>query len=156
MTVTTLLKPDHERYDGVRPIQVHLLRISYVLVLVFVGPSSWLALIGHQGDWDPFMAAALSMWASSSVLSVIGVFQPLRMLPLVLFEVGYKLIWLIAVAWPLWVTDRLVGSPAEALTYAFLPVLAPIVLMPWGYVFRRYLWRQPRTAAAPGVISRRT
>jgi len=146
MSLATLLKPDHERYEGVRPIQVHLLRISYVLVLVLVGQRSWAALIHHQGDWEPFLATALSMWASSSLLSAIGVFQPLRMLPLVLFEVGYKLIWLIVVAWPLWSTDRLVGSPAETLTYAFLPVVAPIVLMPWGYVFRKYLWigRDPR------------
>jgi hypothetical protein len=153
MKLAALFKPDHERYDGVRPIQVHLLRASYVLVLVLVGHRSWLALITHQGNWDPFLAAALSMWASSSLLSAIGVFRPLRMLPLVLFEVGYKLIWLIAVAWPLWSTGRLVGSPAEGMTYAFLPVVAPIVLMPWGYVFRRYLWREPRSAATPGVIS---
>jgi hypothetical protein len=156
MKLATLFKPDHEHYDGVRPIQVHLLRISYVLVLVLVGQRSWLTLINHQGDWDPFLAAALAMWASSSLLSAIGIFRPLRMLPLVLFEVGYKLIWLIAVAWPLWSTDRLAGSPAEGLTYAFLPVVGPIVLMPWGYVFRKYLWSRSRSAAAPGVISSRS
>jgi hypothetical protein len=139
MTLPPLLKPDHARYDGVRLIQVHLLRLGYVLVFAFVGQRSWLAILEHQGDWDPYAAAAVSMWASSSLLSLVGVFHPLKMLPLVLFEIGYKLIWLTVVAWPLWTANRLTGV-AEGLTYAFLPVVGPMLLVPWGYVCRRYLW----------------
>jgi hypothetical protein len=37
MKLDLLFKPDYERYDGVRPFQVHLLRLAYVLVLAFVG-----------------------------------------------------------------------------------------------------------------------
>jgi hypothetical protein len=142
MRVATLFKPDHQRYDGVRPIQIFLLRMSYVLVLVFVGIRSWPPLVTHEGGWDPLPAAAVSMWASSSMLSFIGVFHPLKMLPLVLFEIGYKVIWLFAVAWPLWTANQLSGSPAEEMTYAFLPVVGPVVLMPWAYVFRSYGWRR--------------
>ena len=140
MTLATLFQPDYERYEGVRPIQIFLLRVSYVVVLVLVGSRSWGLLIAHQGDWQPLVASAVAMWASSSLLSLIGVFHPLKMLPLVLFEIGYKVIWLIAVAWPLWNVNRLSGSPAEDMTYAFLPVVAPILLVPWAYVFRTYGW----------------
>jgi hypothetical protein len=142
MRLRTAFTPDYERYAGVRPIQVLLLRISYVLVFVFVGVRSWTALISHQGDWDPLLGAAVSMWASSSALSLIGVFHPLKMLPLVLFEIGYKLIWLLTVALPLWTANRLTGSAAEDMTYAFLPVVAAIALLPWGLVVRTYLWRR--------------
>ena len=72
-------------------------------------------------------------------MSIIGIFHPLKMLPIVMFEILYKLVWLVIVAWPLWVTDQLVGSPAEAMTHAFLWVLLPIVAMPWGYAFRTYV-----------------
>ena len=136
------IKPDWARYDGVRPIQIWLLRLSYVLVLLFVGRRSWQAIFSHRGDWDPYLGAAVSMWASSSLLSVLGIFHPLKMLPLVLFEVGYKTIWLLIVALPLWMDNRLVGSSAEALTYAFLPVVAPILLVPWGYVLRTFGWNR--------------
>ena len=142
MTVAGILTPDYERYDGVRPIQIFLLRAGYVLVFALVGIRSWTSLFTHQGDWDPLVAVAIAMWASSSVLSLIGVFHPLKMLPLVLFEIGYKVIWLIAVASPLWTAHRLTGSPAEDMTYAFLPVVGPIALVPWGYVFRTYVWRR--------------
>jgi hypothetical protein len=140
MTLKTAFKPDYERYEGVRPIIVHLLRLGYLLVFLTVGNISWRRLIGHEGAWDPLQAAALSMWAAHSVLSLVGVFQPLKMLPLVLFEIAYKVIWLAVVAWPLWLANRLAGSSAEGLTYAFLPVLVPIVLVPWPLVFRKYLW----------------
>jgi len=153
MKLTTAFKPDYERYEGVRPIQVFALRLGFVLVLVIVGNISWTRFINHQGDWDPIPAAALSMWAAHSLLSLIGVFRPLQMLPLVLFEIGYKILWLAIVAWPLWSANRLVGSPAEDLTYAFLPVVVPIVLVPWSYVFRKYVWSQP-DARAPQHGSR--
>ena len=64
------------------------------------------------------------------------------MLPLVLFEIAYKLLWLAVVAWPLCSANRLAGSPSEGLTYAFLPVVVPVAFVPWGYVFRKYIWSQ--------------
>lgn len=138
-------------------MQFHLLRLGYVAVFVLVGYRSWAGIITHQGDWEPFTAAAVSMWASSSLLSAIGIFRPLEMLPLVLFEVGYKLIWLGTVAVPLWLSGRLTGSAAEGMTYDFLAVAIPVVLIPWGYVFRRYVWNRPRRTGAsmgtPATVS---
>ena len=142
MRLAGILTPHYDRYDGVRPVQIFLLRVGYVLVFAFVGIRSWTSLFAHQGDWDPLVAAAVSMWASVSLLSLIEVFRPLKMLPLVLFEIGYKVIWLIAVAWPLWAANRLAGSAAEDMTYAFLPVVVPIALVPWDYVFRTYVSRR--------------
>jgi hypothetical protein len=84
----------------------------------------------HDGAWDPLRAVALSMWAGSSVLSVLGVINPLRWIPLVLFEIAYKTIWLAVVAYPLWVTDQLAGSPAEDMALSFVPVILPILVMP--------------------------
>lgn len=57
-------------------------------------------------------------WASYSLLSIVGVFHPLKMLPLVVFEIIYKLVWLIIVAYPLWSAGQLAASPAEGMTDA--------------------------------------
>jgi hypothetical protein len=61
------------------------------------------------------------------------------MLPLVLLEIAYKVLWLILVAYPLWSTDRLAGSPAEDMTYVFLWVALPIIATPWKYAFEHYV-----------------
>ena len=87
MNLAAVLKPDYERYEGVRPIQILMLRLGYLLVFLFVGFTSWRKILTHQGSWEPLQAAAICMWASHSLLSLIGILRPLKMLPLVLFEV---------------------------------------------------------------------
>jgi hypothetical protein len=63
------------------------------------------------------------------------------MLPILLLEVFYKVLWLIVVAYPLWSKGKLAGSPAEGVTMAFLWVILPIVAVPWGYVIGAYIYK---------------
>jgi|SRR5437879_5341095 len=139
MRIPAVFKPDYERYDGVRPFNVYLLRLLFLLVFLFVGYDSWTQILRHEGPWDHVKAAAFCMWGSYSLLSIIGVFHPLKMLPLVVFEIIYKIVWLAIVAYPLWSANQLAGSPAEGMTKAFLWVVLPIVAMPWKYFVDRYV-----------------
>jgi hypothetical protein len=139
-SIKAIFKPDYERYEGVRPINIYLLRLLFLLVVIFVGSDSWSAILKHEGQWDHIKAAAVCMWAAYSVLSIFGLINPLKWLPIVMFEIFYKIIWLVIVAYPLWSTNQLAGSPAEEMTHAFLWVILPIVAMPWAYAFRTYVW----------------
>ena len=40
---------DHDRYDGVRPLNVLLLRLFYFLIAAFVATDAWRGILGHQG-----------------------------------------------------------------------------------------------------------
>jgi hypothetical protein len=40
-----------------------------------------------------------------------------------MFEIVYKIIWLVIVAYPLWSRNQLGGSPAEEMTHAFVWVI---------------------------------
>lgn len=139
MSIQTVFIPDPVRYEGVRPINIYLLRLIYFLVLVFVGSDSWTSIIQHQGPWDHVRAVAFCVWASYSTLSILGVIHPLRMLPIMIFMIGYKVLWLLVVAYPLWRANALAGSPAEEMTHVFLWVWLPIIAVPWTYVFRTYV-----------------
>jgi hypothetical protein len=93
------------------------------------------------------------MWASYSLLSIIGVFHPLKMIPIALFEILYKIVWLIIVACPLWSANQLAGSPAEEMTRAFLWVPLIIVATPWKYVLHKYvLNRKTQSARRPASL----
>jgi hypothetical protein len=151
VNIKRLFTPDYDRYDGVRPVHVFVMRVGMLLVATMVGAIAWPGLIQHQGDWDPMVAAAVSMWAACSALSVLGIVNPIRWIPLALFEIAYKTIWLAAVAYPLWAADRLAGSPAEEMTYMFLAVVFPIAGMPWVYVWRTYVWRGTAARKQPGA-----
>lgn len=71
----------------------------------------------------------------------LGIIRPLKMLPILLLEIFYKVLWLVIVAYPLWSKGKLADSPAEGITSAVLWVILPIVAVPWGYVFATYIYR---------------
>lgn len=146
ISIKAMFAPNRVRYDGVRPINIYLLRALFLLVIAFVATDAWSTILKHEGPWDHVRAAAWCMWAAFATLCVFAFIDPLRWLPLVLFEIFYKLIWLAIVAYPLWSTGTLAGSPAEEMTKAFIWVLLPMIAMPWGYAFRTYMWAARRRA----------
>src|SRR5580704_12371566 len=133
---------DYERWEGVPKINIYLLRLLFILMLVFLGKDSWTHIFTHEGIWNPMDAMAWCIWASYSVLSIFGIIHPLKMLPIVMLEILYKVIWLILVAYPLWSSKQLAGSPAEVMTNSFLFVVLPILAMPWRYFFKKYILSQ--------------
>src|ERR1700726_499850 len=131
-----------DRYEGVRPINIYLLRLLYILMFFVLGKETWTHIFTHQGPWDPTNAVAWCVWTAFATLAGLGIIRPLKMLPILLLEIFYKVLWLIIVAYPLWSKSKLADSPAEGMTSAFLWVLLPIVAVPWGYVFANYVYKQ--------------
>lgn len=138
-TLKNLFSRNFERYDGVYPINIYLLRLIFLLTFLFVGSDSWKYIITYEGSWDNLSAVAFCVWAAYSTLSFLGLLHPLKMLPLILFQILYKSLWLMVVAYPLWSENQLAGSPAEEMTNVFLWVLLPIVAVPWKYVVKNYV-----------------
>lgn len=130
---------DPRRREGVRPFQWWGLRVFYLLMVLLVATDAWGGLLRHQGPWDPYRAIAVCVWAAYPTLAVFGLLHPLRWLPLMLFTIAYKSLWLAFVAWPMWRAGSLAGTPAGeiASAFVFVPVLAAVV--PWGYVWRHYI-----------------
>jgi hypothetical protein len=69
---------------------------------------------------------------------LLGVRFPLRMLPLMLLQLFYKLIWLIAVGYPLWSTGRLAQGALGVIVFFASIVVLDLVVIPWPYVFEKY------------------
>ena len=147
LTIKNIFGPD-ERYEGVYKINIYLLRLLFLLMFLFVGKTAWTHLLTSKDVGSPTEAMAWCIWASYSVLSVIGIIRPLKMLPLVLLEILYKVLWLIVVAYPLWSSNQLIGSPAEKLTSTFLWVLLPMIAMPWRYAFEIYIFKPKKNTVS--------
>ena len=138
-----------DQYEGVRRINLYLLRLLYVLMFFWLGKITWTQILTHQGPWDPINAVAWCVWTAFATLAGIGIIHPVKMLPIVLLEIFYKVMWLILVAYPLWSNGKLAGSPAEGITASFLWVLLPIVAVPWGYVFTNYVYKPKKWNVFP-------
>jgi hypothetical protein len=153
VNLQNLFVRDDARYEGVRPINIFLLRIIYFLMCALMARTAWSSILTHQGAWDPYRAMADCVWAAYGTLSLLGLLHPLRMLPVVLFMIFYKSLWLAVVAYPLWHAGTLAGSSAEELTYIFLAAPVFALCVPWGYVARHFgVIRKltPKVAMNPG------
>jgi hypothetical protein len=135
-----IFQPD-ANHDGVRRISIYLLRLVYALMFFVLGFQTWTMIFTHTGAWDPVRAMAWCVWAAFATLAGLGIVRPLKMLPILLLEVFYKVLWLGIVAYPLWSKGALWGSKAEDMTWVFLWVILPIVAIPWGYVFSTYVYK---------------
>lgn len=135
-----LFKPDFDNFEGVRPINVYVMRVFFALMFVMVSSDAWSRIVSHQGPWQPTDAVAWCVWAAYSTLSVLGIYNTLKLLPIMLFMLLYKSIWLLAVAYPLWQSDRLVvGSPTEQMAGMFILIVIPALFFPWRYFFWHFV-----------------
>ena len=116
-----------------------LMRVPFALTGVLFSLSAWSTLIEHWGTFEPLEGVAFSFWGALSLLSLIGIRFPVRMLPLLLIQFFYKLIWLMAVGYPLLARDALDAGGAELFQANALGVAIDTVAIPWIYVAKTYL-----------------
>lgn len=143
--VKRLFVSDPEYYEGVPRINVYLMRLFWLLMVVVLGSEIWPPIISHHGQWEPYKAVAASVWAGYTCLALLGIFHPVRMIPLLFLEIFYKTLWLGIVAYPLWASGTLAGSSAAGFIKPFaLGVPITIIVTPWPWVFRTYFLGRKR------------
>jgi hypothetical protein len=115
-----------------------MLRAIYALLAFGMGVQVWPEIIQHGGNWDEQAGITKCMLGSMSALALLGIRYPIKMLPLLFWELLWKTIWLVAVAWPLWSTGTMDADTAET-AFAVAMVVLVYVAIPWGYVFGAYV-----------------
>ncbi len=119
--------------------RLYLLRAMYLLIGVAEGAQIWPAIIHHAHAWDFWHGVGMSFLGALTLLCLLGVRYPVRMMPLLIFELVWKVIWILAAWLPLYLTHHLDPDTAgQAFSIFFGPVFVPIVL-PWGYVWKHYV-----------------
>ena len=121
--------------EQVSMFRLYLMRLLYLLNFVMLGLQVWPEIITHAGAWDPVKGVAFSFWAALSALSVLGLRYPLKMAPLLLLQMLYKSIWVIAVALPLWSTFR----SMELTRVMGMGAVVDLIVIPWPYVITNYM-----------------
>ena len=124
-------------------IRRHLMRLAYVLTFLGVGPRAWTTLVTRATPWDPLTGVVFSFWAAYATLMILGLWNPLKMVPLLLLQLLYKSVWLIAVALPLAKAGPLDGTAAGLVRIFVAAVVVDLVVIPWPYVFARYIKKSP-------------
>ncbi len=117
--------------------QVNLLRAGYLLMAGGIAVFKWPLFFEHR-TWGLAEGTVQCMLVAMSVLALLGIRYPVRMLPVLLFEVAWKLLWLGVIAVPLWSQNKLEGATLDQ-TGRILWVVPIIAVVPWRYVFAQYV-----------------
>jgi hypothetical protein len=124
--------------NEISTVRLYLLRAAYLLLVVGLGSTIWPAILHHAKSWELMHGVVICMLGAMSALAVLGLRYPLQMLPLLLFELTWKVLWLTVVALPLWSAHQLDADTSETIfECALVIVILPVI--PWDWVFRNYI-----------------
>jgi len=118
--------------------RLYTLRLCYLILAGGLGTYIWPVVIHHSSELAISDGIHFSLLAGLGLTAVLGLRYPVRMLPLLLFELIWKAIYLVAFAWPLWSAHQITDAVAEDIR-AVVMVVIFLPLIPWGYVFRNYV-----------------
>ncbi len=127
--------------------QLNLVRVGYLFMGLGLVVFKWPLLLESQ-SWSLAEGTIEAFFVALSLLALLGVRYPVRMLPVLLFEVTWKAIWLGFVALPAWVGNDLDGA-TRTQANAVLFVVIVVAVIPWRYVFTQFV-------TAPGDPWRRS
>ena len=117
--------------------RLNVMRVGYFLMGAGLVVFKWPELL-NRASWELKEGTVVTMLVAMSVLALLGLRYPQRMLPILLFEVGWKLTWLGTVALPLWLDGNLTGATLEQAN-TVLWVTIVIAVIPWRYVVSQYV-----------------
>ena len=119
--------------------RLYLLRALYLLIAVGLGITIWPGILAPPDNLSHMASVVRSVLGAVSLLALLGLRYPLKMLPLLFFEFVWKSIWVLAFGLPLWLTGQLDANTQETLKACLMGIVLVPVAVPWGYVFRHYL-----------------
>jgi len=146
----------------VSTFRLYLLRAMYVFM--FVG----LAIFKLPGIFNPpenlsaTGSVVLSVLGAIALLAVLGIRYPVKMLPLLLFELLWKVIWVLAFGLPQWSAGQLAPDAHEVLVNNLVGIVLVPLAVPWGYIFKQYVqapgnpWGKQVTVSTPPSVVRDT
>jgi hypothetical protein len=118
--------------------RLYALRTAYLFMSVGLGVYIWPIIISHTSELANTQGARYALLAGLSATAALGLKYPVQMLPLLLFELTWKAIYLAAFALPLWSAHQVSAATSSNIHDVFWGGLIMIPLVPWRYVFARY------------------
>lgn len=122
----------------VTKLQLYLLRAMYLLIAVGLGLTVWPSIIAPAERMADPHSVIQSILGAFCLLSLVGLRYPLQMLPILLFELIWKTLWVLGFALPVWLRTGL-DEYATGVVFACAMgiVLTPIAI-PWRYVAAQF------------------
>lgn len=121
--------------------RLYTLRAAYLVLAAGLGTYVWPIVIRHSNELAAAEGVRFGLLAGLGLTAALGLRYPVQMLPLLLFELTWKTIYLVAFAWPLWSAHQVDAAVAADIN-ACLMVVIFVPLIPWRYVIGHYVLKR--------------
>jgi hypothetical protein len=119
--------------------RMNLMRIGYLFMAVGLVLVKWPLIInGTVATLPVYEGVVAVLLTAMSLLAFLGLRYPVAMLPVLMFEVGWKLIWMAVVGIP----NLAGGDTNPQFTSVFFNVCFGVVVLavtPWDYAWKRFV-----------------
>lgn len=120
--------------------RLYILRAMYLIIVVGLGITIWPGIVSPPANLSHMASVVRGMLGAVSLLALLGIRYPLKMLPLLFFELLWKSIWVLVFALlPLWRNQQLDANMRGSLYDCLLGIVLIPLALPWGYIVRHYL-----------------
>lgn len=117
--------------------RLYLMRAGYLLMGLGIALVKW-PLLPQASAMPLYEGVTLCLLTAISLLALLGLRYPVQLLPVLLLEVVWKLLWLAAVALPRAATGQLDSATSQVLVNCSLVVVI-IAVIPWRYAWQGYV-----------------
>jgi hypothetical protein len=118
--------------------RLNLMRVGYAVMGVGLAVVRWPDVIGYDSSTPLYEGVVAVLLTAMSLLAFLGLRYPVRLLPILLFESLWKLLWLSVVALPAVIADDVDQATSDVIVSCSLVVII-LAVVPWGYVWQRYV-----------------
>jgi hypothetical protein len=120
-------------------VRLYVLRAMYLLMLVGLATQIWPLILNPPDNLEHFRGVVWSVLTAISLVAALGIRYPLAMLPLLFFEFAWKVIWVVAIGFPLWSSNSFDAAHQETWFNCWLGVVLVPLVLPWRYVIETYV-----------------
>ena len=125
--------------NDVSKFRLYLLRAAYLLVTVGLAVMIWPRLINPPANVEHMRGVVWALLGAVGLLAAVGIRYPLQMLPVLLLELVWKVIWIVAIGLPLWTSQSFTPGTAQTWNDCVFGVVLCLIVIPWPYVYRNYV-----------------
>ena len=119
--------------------RLYLLRGMYLLIAAGLMTSVWPYILMPADLVAGPKSVVRALLGALALMCLLGLRYPLAMLPILIFELAWKLLWVGASSLPMWLGPGLDDYASETLFACMMGVVLVPIALPWRYVFQRYL-----------------
>ncbi|OJJ23057.1 hypothetical protein BKI52_01510 [marine bacterium AO1-C] len=115
------------------------MRGLFFLNFISLALDNWTIILFPKEQMGVLNGVAISFWAGFSLLNLIGVRFPLKMLPILLLQLLYKSAWILGTYLPAKASGAISVGIQEFFWICVAGISLNLIIIPWGHVYKEFV-----------------